>query len=50
MNPTTMLVGIEWDIHTSNEAYAGTDTEIDCEVMRDNAVIVAAILEPGKTP
>jgi hypothetical protein len=47
--PTTMLVEIAWDIHTSNEPFAGTDNKISCELLRDDVNVFTIVLEPGGT-
>ena len=47
--PTPMLVAIAWDIQTSHEQFAGTDTKLVCEILRDDAKVFTIILEPGNT-
>lgn len=47
--PTPMLVAIAWDIQTSGEQFAGTDTRITCEILRDDVKVFTVILESGNT-
>ena len=44
-----MLVTLYWDIYTSPDPMAGTDTKISCELLRDDRRVVNFILEPGDT-
>ena len=46
---TPMLVAIYWDIHTSSEESAGTDSRLTCELLRDDQRVFTIILEPGNT-
>jgi hypothetical protein len=41
---------IGWDIKTGNAvSFAGTDTRVSVEILRDNALIIALLVEPGGT-
>ncbi len=41
---------IDWTIKTGEKWWSGTDTQITCEVLRDNSQLLLANLEPGNTP
>src|SRR5262245_21554006 len=40
---------IGWDILTSSVVWGGTDTRISVEILRDNASVIALLVEPGAT-
>lgn len=40
---------ISWRIETGNQAWSGTDTQVDMEIYRDGTVIKRLRLEPGRT-
>jgi hypothetical protein len=46
---TKWISEIGWDIRTSNIQFAGTDTPISVEILRDNALVIALLVEPGST-
>lgn len=44
------LSEIGWDIKTSIAQFSGTNTPISVEIMRDNTLVIALLIEPGNTP
>lgn len=46
---STWVSEIGWDIKTSNVPFAGTDTPIIVEILRDDAPVIALYIEPGNT-
>jgi hypothetical protein len=46
---TKWISEIGWDIRTSIDQFAGTDTPISVEILRDNALVIALLIEPGST-
>ena len=45
----TWVSEIAWDIRTSTIPWAGTDTRLTVEILRDNALVIALAVEPGNT-
>lgn len=41
---------VDWTIKTGERWWSGTDTQITCEVFRDDSRLLLANLEPGRTP
>lgn len=46
---STYVSEIAWDIETAEEAWAGTDSPLSVEIIRDGDVIIALNVEPGGT-
>ncbi|MBB6096199.1 hypothetical protein HNQ60_005121 [Povalibacter uvarum] len=46
---TTVLAAVRWSLYTSDEHQAGTDNEVTCELLRDDAPICIVRLEHGDT-
>jgi hypothetical protein len=47
--PMAWIGEIGWDIRTSSAQFAGTDTRVSVEILRDNALVIALLVEPGST-